>query len=157
MSVADDILGEINRRIQASPMLSEQDKAEALERAKMDVFRTRKNAAIDEYYTKAVKEFEREHKPTEILVDITIDLPTYAPFVRLDNIVFFHGVTYEVTTAQACTMQDVMARSWEHQSEIEGRKRRGDQLLVPRNSHVGNANMNSPATGINDLQNFQRV
>jgi hypothetical protein len=157
MAVTDDILGEISRRISASPLLSDADKSEALDRAREHVTRERKNAAIDDYFAKAVHEFERGHEPVQQLVDLMIDLPTYAPFIRLDNVCYFHGVTYEVTLGVAVTMQDVMARTWEHQSEIEGRKRRGDQLLTPRSTVVGAASMNLPASNVNDLQRFQRV
>lgn len=153
----DPVLLELESRIDADPILSAEERREALDRAKEHVRQQRKNKAIDELFTRGVKEFEREYEPDQKLVDITIDLPQFAPFIRLDNVIYFHGCVYEVPAGKAASMLDQMARSWEHQSEIDGRKRKGDTLLTPRNSYVGNINANRPTTKISDLRGFQRL
>jgi hypothetical protein len=153
----EKILANINDRLLGNPLISEQERQETLLKAREHVEKQRKEAAIDSLFTGAVREFEREHVPADQLVEIEIALPQFAAFLRLDNVMYFHGMVYDVSRKQSVTMYDMMARSWEHQAEINGRKRRGDELLMPRNTRISAFDTNRPANRINDLNTFQGV
>lgn len=152
----NDALNEIDARLQAS-QLTEEEKAEARKKAREHVRKLRKEKAIDEAFKRAVKEEEREYEPSEQLVDITIDLPKYAAFVRLDHVVYYHGLVYEVPNSKAMTIMDIMARSWEHQSEIEGKRRKGDEALAPRNFALSSKHEGMTLNRLEDLKKLARV
>jgi hypothetical protein len=149
-------LEEIDARLQASS-LTEEEKNEARTRAREHVRAKRKEKAIDEAFKKAVTEEEREYEPNDQLVDIMIDLPKYAAFVRLDHVVYYHGLPYEVPMIKAQTILDIMARAWEHQSEIEGKRRRGDNALRPQNYRIGPQHEGMPMTKLDDLKQLARI
>ena len=48
-----------------------------------------------------VKEAEREFEPNEQLEDFTVDLPEYTPYIKINNVIYFHGLTYEVPYSKA--------------------------------------------------------
>ena len=57
------------------------------------------------------------------LVQITIDLPEFAPHVTLNSRAFWHGQAYRVPRHVYDTLRDVCARAWDHQREIDGKSR----------------------------------
>lgn len=54
------------------------------------------------------------------MVDVSIDLATYAPFLRIDGEVFYHGATYRVGRDKAKVLQEQMQRSWAHERSLAG-------------------------------------
>jgi hypothetical protein len=125
------ILEEIERRIEASDLLSDEEKQAALERAREHVHKARKEKAIDAYFDAAVKEEERSFTREEQLEDFTVDLAEYAPFMACDNVRYYHGCTYEVPYSQARSMAEIQAATWAHDREIHGRMRHGDMTRQP--------------------------
>lgn len=131
------VLEEIERRIDNSDLLSAEEKEAAREKARDHVLKARKEKAIDAYFKAAVKEEERGFEPTEQLEDFTVDLPEYTPMLKLNNIGFYHGCTYEVPYSQARSMADLQARAWDHEREWkEGRHRTGDAYRRPQHIHI---------------------
>lgn len=58
------------------------------------------------------------------LVDITIDLPEFCPYISINfNQRFYHGLTYKVPRHQFETLREIAARTWNHQREIDGKSR----------------------------------
>lgn len=57
------------------------------------------------------------------IVNITIDLPIFAPNIVINRQAYWHGATYGVPRHVADTLRDQMFKSWEHQSTIEGRSK----------------------------------
>jgi hypothetical protein len=149
-------LEEIDARLQASS-LTEEEKNEARIRAREHVRAKRKEKAVDEAFKRAVTEEEREYEPNDQLVDIMIDLPKYAAFVRLDHVVYYHGLPYEVPMIKAQTILDIMARAWEHQSEIEGKRRKGDNALRPQNYRIGPQHEGMSMNKLDDLKQLARI
>jgi hypothetical protein len=137
-----DALLAMEDRVDADGLLSEEDKADIKERARKHVLNLKKEAAIDAEFNRQVQLEKSAWDPKERLVDILIDLPVFLPFIRLDNTVFFHGLVYEVPTKVAITMRDQMARSWEHQNEIQGHWRGGDRARVPQNKIISDRDPN---------------
>ena len=152
----NNALSEIEDRIQAS-MLSDEEKAAAKHRAREHVAAKRKEKAIDEAFKAALVEEERAYEPADQIVDIMIDLPKYAPFVRLDHVVYYHGLIYEVPRNKALTILDIQARSWEHQNEIEGKTRRSDEARGPRYIKLGPQHEGMALNLLEDLKQFTRL
>lgn len=118
-------LAEIDRRLDADDLLTADEKQVIRDKAREEVARRRKERAEEAYLKAAIKEEERAFDPVEQWEDVIIDLAPYAAFIALDGVQYFHGLTYTVTRGQAATIADVCARTWEHQREIKGERRRG--------------------------------
>ncbi|HEX8838208.1 MAG TPA: hypothetical protein VF748_14800 [Candidatus Acidoferrum sp.] len=153
---ANAALAEINDRLQAS-QLSDEEKQEAMLKAREHVRAERKKKAIDEAFRKAVVEEEREYEPQQAIVDVLIELPKYAAFIRLDQYLYYHGLVYPVSRSKADTILDLMARAWEHQSEIEGKRRKGDDAARPRHFRIGPQHEGLALNNLNDLKQLTTV
>lgn len=71
---------------------------------------------------------------------LTIELPEFSPCIVLDGQKFYPGFTYTVSSEQAQTLRDIMARAKRHDDEIHGRW--FDNYRRPRRvvlSHQGRA------------------
>jgi hypothetical protein len=98
-----------------------------------------KKALAKEILRKQLREqIEREEGLVEPLEPVTIDLPDYANDIKLDNRLYLQGMTYEVTHSVAETLRDIMQRTWEHKSIIDGksenyyrRSRDGGNIRTP--------------------------
>ena len=127
------VLEEIELRIETSELLSPEEKTEALKRAKEHVLKTRKEKAIDAYFDAAVKAEERSFVREEQLEDFTVDLPEYTYMIAIDNVRYYHGVTYEIPYSKARSMNEIQAAAWSHDREINGKRRHGDATRQPLN------------------------
>lgn len=132
-----DALSEIERRVDASDELTAEDRVQIKARAREEVKKRRKDAATKRALDEAIREEERSYDPLQQFEDVTIDLAPYAPFVSLDGIMYFHGLSYSVPYNVARTIDDISARTWEHQNEIDGRRRRGDLNRRPMQTVIG--------------------
>ena len=113
-------------------------------KAREDVARERKKARAREFLDLATEEARREHgmvpqdeqRQRELaeMTEIRITLPrlrTPPPNSRdippdpiiLDQRMFFHGRTYQVTRAQYEYIADLQNKAWQHMAQIEGRGR----------------------------------
>jgi hypothetical protein len=125
------ILEDIEKRIVGSELLGPQEKAEILKQAREQVEETRKKGAVEAFLKAAIKEEERAFEPTEVYEDFTVDLAPYAPYIQLNGMRYFHGLTYEVKYSQARCMADIQQATWQHDREIHGQRRRGDMARDP--------------------------
>jgi hypothetical protein len=119
-------LGEIDKRLEADTLLSAADREQIRKKAREHVEKKRRDEAEAKYLAESIREVEIEDRPTEQDEDILIDLAPFAPFVSLDGKMFFHGLIYTVPYSVARVLDDVSARTWEHQNEIDGKRRKGD-------------------------------
>lgn len=117
------MLEEIDRRLNADQILTPEEKAAIRKKAVEHVAKTKKESTQDALLHAYIKEEQRQDKPEEELLDIVLDLPEHAPFIRLDNRVWFHGVTYEVEMSVYATMMDIQGRMWEQEQQTQGRAR----------------------------------
>src|SRR4029077_9778703 len=104
-------------------LLKDDDKKALREEAKKSVLAEMEQDARDKYYSDEMARLRREKIPADQLVMLTIDAAPYVPFIMLDGVQFYHGYTYEVTVAQATTINEIMQRTWQHQDTIDGRSR----------------------------------
>lgn len=126
-------LSEIEKRLKANDDLTEDDRTRILARAKEEVQKRfdaqkvkRKETIEEEYFKRALRDEEKRAGLHGAYVDITIDLAPYAPYIMLDGVIYWHGTPYEEPVNVAATLLDIQARTWEHDNEIQGRRRRGD-------------------------------
>ena len=146
-----EVLEEIERRIGVDALLSDEDKEAARKRAQEHVAKTRKEKAIDAYFEAAVREEQREYEPTEVIEDFTVELPEYVFMIKINNVGYYHGVTYEVPYSQARAMADIQWSAWQHQNEIDGKSRHGDLARRPRHINLSPGNPN----GVTTTQNIR--
>ena len=125
------ILDELETRIAGAADLSVEEKQEIRERARKHVAEARKTKAIEELFKIAVAEEEREAEPDQELEDFRVDLPAYAPFIKINNVVYFHGIVYEVPYHKARAMADIQWRAWAHEHEFKDGKSQFDANRRP--------------------------
>jgi hypothetical protein len=130
-------LEEIERRIDNSELLSDEEKEAARDKARDHFLKARKEKATEAYFKAALREEERTYELAEQLEDFTVDLPEYAPMIKINNVGFYHGCTYEIPYSQARSMADIQARAWEHEREWkDGRHRSADALRRPQHLQI---------------------
>ena len=125
-------LGEIDKRLDAA-ILDDETRAAIKAKAREHVDKKRRDEAEAKLLAIEIRKAEVEDRPTEQDEDVLIDIPPFVAAERLggacitlDGRMFFHGVTYTVAYSVARTLEDVMARSWEHEREIGGKRRKAD-------------------------------
>jgi hypothetical protein len=146
-----DVLAEIERRLNLTSILSDEEKAIIQKKAKEHARATKKEAAEKAYLHALIKEEERADKPDEQMVDILLDLPEHAPFIRIDNRVWFHGVLYEVEMSVFRTMIDMQARMWEQEEQTRGISK----VRSARNLRIGPSNPSPHMGAITTLANLR--
>ena len=134
-----NVMEEIDRRLNADTILSPDEKEAIRKKAIEHVAKTKRDATEEALLHAYIKEEERADHPEEELIDIVLDLPDHAPFIRLDNRVWFHGVVYEVEMSVYQTMVDIQARMWEQEAQTQGRGRynRPKQMRVSPGNPAG--------------------
>ena len=125
------------------PLLTEQDKEIIRTKAKTHVRDKRKADAEEAFLKAAIVEQERTYEPDDQFEDILIELAPFvasqkfnASFIALDGKRFFQGMIYTVPVRVARTLQDIMARGWEHEREIHGEPRRAISGMRPIGGHL---------------------
>jgi hypothetical protein len=150
-----DTLSEIDQRLeqQGMSLLSAEDREQIKAKAKEHVAKKRRDKAEAEALAHAIKEEEREFNIDEQLEDVQINLAPFvasqrfnAAFIAIDGTRYFHGLTYVLPYSVARTIEDIMARGWEHEREIHGERRRADENRRPILGHLSPNNMNINST-----------
>lgn len=131
-AIDEEKLAEIDTRVDADLQLTAEQREEVKERARKHVRKKAQERLTDELFAKEVRlaEIEFAH-PEDELIEVTIDLPDFAYMIALDNVGYYHGLTYDVPKRKYHTIIDQMARSWEHDREIHARRRKGDIARDP--------------------------
>ena len=80
-----------------------------------------------------LERLERAEDPTQQTESVYIDLPPYADRLIIDGTIYMHGGRFDVPAPRVAVLYEQMARAWNHQLEIEGKKKdyhkaRGFQL-----------------------------
>ena len=147
-----EILEDIEIRIAGAADLSPEEKEAARKRAAEHVAKTRKEKAIDAYFAEAVKLEEQEYEPDQVLEDFVVDLPPYAPFIKINNVMYFHGIVYEVPYHKARAMADIQWRAWNHEREFKEGKSAYDANRRPMHMAIS---PNAPNGRVTTTQNMR--
>lgn len=111
-------------------------------KAREDVAKERKKSRARSFLELATEEARREYgmvpadearqRELEEMTEIRINLPRHrtangreiAPDpIMIDQHLFFHGKSYQVTRAQYEYLMDRMFQAWQHMAQVEGRSR----------------------------------
>jgi predicted glycoside hydrolase/deacetylase ChbG (UPF0249 family) len=116
-------------------VLSDDDRAQIRARAREEVDKEYKDAALKAELDKALAEERKKRNSKDLAhedtVIVMIDLPGYTDRMTINNRHYMQGRTYTVSTSVARDMQSIMARAWQHEDEIGGANR--DQYRKPAN------------------------
>lgn len=131
-------------------LLSKDDRETLDSEAQKSVAAELAQDARDAYFAEALAKARRAHVPSDELLNVTIDVAPYVPFIMLDGVQFFHGYTYQVANRVRMVLMEQMQRSWLHQDEIDGRSR-FNLYRRPQNVTIGPHNQGQPTVGANGL------
>ena len=67
------------------------------------------------------------------------NLAPHSPFVNLDGQLFYHGLTYRFTQAQAQSIKSAMYETWRHEGEIGRANVNADRSYRPVNTTLSGA------------------
>jgi hypothetical protein len=74
---------------------------------------------------KMLEEFENEERQAggldEPMVDVYLDFAPYCDRAMIDGVIYFNGQTKTVRESVALLLNEMMAMTWKHQSEIDGK------------------------------------
>lgn len=93
---------------------------------------------------KMLEEFENEERQAggvdEPMVDVYLDFAPYVDRSMIDGVIYFNGQTKTVRESVALLLHEMMAATWKHQSEIDGKSenfyRRSRGINVAANGGV---------------------
>jgi hypothetical protein len=123
-------------------ILSDEELQELREEARTTVLAELSKSARDEYLKRMIKEARSAHIPDEEIFQVQIEVAPWSPGMMIDGVQYFHGYTYQVPKSVACVLFEQMWRTWEHQDQLDGRKR-AEAYRRPRNIHIGPHNINA--------------
>jgi hypothetical protein len=89
--------------------------------AKAKVEKERKAAAEAQLLEQFTKEERQSGGLEEEMVQVTMDFAPYADRAMLDGVIYFQGQTKAVRASVADVLHEMMQRTWQHQSEIDGK------------------------------------
>lgn len=143
------VLEEIERRIDNNELLSPEEREEVRDRARKHVAEARKKKEVDAYFAAQVRVEEVSYEPTQQLEDFTVDLPEYTPMIKINNVGYFHGCTYEVPYNLARSMADLQGWAWKHENEWKQGKHHSahrplDRVMNARGVVTTRSNMREP-------------
>lgn len=112
--------------------LSEEDKERVHQKARGIVAAKFKKAAEEKYLQEAIKEIERESIPEQRVEPLLINVAGHAAKITIDGRPYEHGRIYNVTQSERETLEEIMARTWNHEHEVGGAN--GNQYRRPANA-----------------------
>lgn len=89
-------------------------------------------------------EMQRALEPDEQMHFITIDVAPFADRITIDNVIYLHGLTYEVPRRMFDSMREVIARTWKHEHDIGNAN--SQHYRRPRNVVLGPRDAGMPAS-----------
>lgn len=145
--------GEGAGALPAHPLLSPDEVAAAMAKARESVEAKRRDAAIKAVIKAETERLEREEGLVtgdgvkDEMVTVHLDLAEHSNRIVLSGTPYWHGHTYTIPRHVADTLREIQSRGHDHQSEIEG-KNLADRFRRPRNTvidvHKGGAVVNAP-------------
>lgn len=136
-------------------ILSAEDVAAVQVEAQQKFKAKQREQARKELLAKAEKDLEREARLAQQrgeargdMVDVTIDLATYADHIRLDGVVYRHGETRRVTRKVAAVLYEQMQRSYQHQDSLSGKAERPYRRTLAERGVTANAYQKAATGGV---------
>ena len=101
-----------------STSLDDETKAALRAKARAAVAKEVEEKSAEALYLQYLEEERRALDPQQETKYIQLDMAGHADRIMLDGVVYFHGITYAVPKGKYDTLRDIVARGWEHESEI---------------------------------------
>lgn len=120
--------------------LDDETKAALRAKAKLAVAQEQQEKTADALYQQFLEEERRALDPQEEIKYITLDMAGHSDRIMLDAVVYFHGITYAVPKSKYDTLRDIVARGWEHESEIGFANRNRNFSPRPQNIQISPRN-----------------
>ena len=120
-------------------LLTAEEIADLSAEVQEEVDSERKDAAKKALRTKLQKEAREREGLLEAQDQVTVDLAPYCDRILIDNRAYLQGQTYTVPVGRAQTIREMCQRTWNHQSEIDGksenfyRRTRGARVIPAGN------------------------
>jgi hypothetical protein len=101
-----------------------------VEPKRLEELRAKARSKVEKERTAAAEaqlldQFEKEERQAggldEELVTIFLDFAPYCDRAMLDGVIYFNGQTKTVRASVADVLNEMMQRTWQHQSEIDGK------------------------------------
>lgn len=89
--------------------------------AKSKVEKERKAAAEAQLLDQFTKEERQAGGLEEEMVSVTLDLAPYCDRAMLDGVIYFNGQTKMVRASVADVLNEMMQKTWQHQSQVDGK------------------------------------
>lgn len=105
-------------------LLSSDTLARIKAEAKATVQLRKLKAAEEAALAQEIEALEHEDDPVYEKRSVLIDVAPSTDAILIDGTTYHHGRIYEVTAPVYETLLEIIARSWDHENEISGTKRR---------------------------------
>jgi len=128
-------MARIPRKIDTSQFTPEELKRVADE-VKKEHDSAKKAQALRDLKAEMAERLEVADNPELQTESVYIDLPPYADRLIIDGTIYMHGGRYDVPVPRVAVLYEQMARAWNHQLEIEGRRK---DYHKARGFHISNA------------------
>jgi hypothetical protein len=120
--------------------LDDETKSVLRAKARATIAKEVEEKTADALYQDYLEEERRALNPQEEIKWITLDLAGHSDRITLDGTIFFHGMTRPVRKAVYDSLRDIVARGWEHESEIGFANRGRNISMRPQNRVLSPAN-----------------
>lgn len=133
-------VGDVNELFTAEELkaLADEADAEHLAEKKADAA-----AAFKEERKRKARKAEQFKNGTdakgEDVESVQINLAPHSPFINIDGRLFYHGLTYKFTQAQAQTIKSAMFETWRHEKEVGGANMNSERGYKPVNQTLSGA------------------
>ena len=148
----------VPRKIPVDMKLLSKEQREALTKeARASVLAEMEQAARDDFFKKEMARVRRDQIPEERLLHVMVDLPfggRDGSWIMLDGVQYFSGYAYDVPTSAAAVIYEQMQRAWQHQDEIDGR-RRSEAYRRPQNRTIGPQHAGAATPGFSSRQTVE--
>jgi hypothetical protein len=127
-------------------ILSKEEILKARKEVEVEVSQEAKDRELELLKASERKKIRARAHLDEPVESILIDLPDSSLDIKLDGVAYVNGVTYPVRKAVADTMREIMFRSWQHEAEINGKRK---NFFTQRNTILSPSGVrNAPTLGL---------
>ena len=113
--------------------LTEEDKRRLQKEVMDEVEEEARELQAAAYKAKLRKKLRQKADLEEPQEEIFIDLPESSTCIRIDGVAYMVNITYTVNRNKALAMREMMAKAWEHEAEINGKKK---NFFKPRGTRL---------------------
>lgn len=142
MSTKKDLLS--NSTVPSDELLTVEELAELEAEVQRELDKELKTKARDRTKSEMLQKARVARGLAEASEMVEINLPEDANRIVINSVPFMHGQVYEVKGSVAMQLRECMARAWENQAAVEGRRKDFYTKRNTRMSGMTGATTNAP-------------